>query len=125
LDPLNQKQRTRGRQLRRRQTEAEILLWFHLRGRQLAGAKFRRQLSIGRFVVDFCCMEAGSIVEIDGGQHDERRRADAERSEVLEARGYRVLRFWNNEVMGATEAVLEQIANVLEEHRRGRPRYGG
>jgi len=78
--------------LRREQTEAEARLWSRLRSRQVTGAKFRRQLALAPFVEDFCCLEVGLIVEVDGGQHAERQGADASRSEQLEAKGFRVLR---------------------------------
>jgi very-short-patch-repair endonuclease len=79
--------------LRRNQTDAERVLWFRLRDRRLAGLKFTRQVPIDRFVVDFVCKDAKLIIELDGGQHDEDRARDADRTEVLEAMGYLVLRF--------------------------------
>ncbi|MDP9415418.1 MAG: DUF559 domain-containing protein, partial [Pseudomonadota bacterium] len=78
--------------LRRDMTEAEHRLWLHLRGRRLEGFKFKRQWTLGRYVVDFCCLEARLIVEVDGGQHSE--EADAVRTAWLEAEGFRVRRFW-------------------------------
>ena len=107
--------RDRARQLRHNQTEAEQRLWTRLRARQLCGAKFRRQHPIGHFIADFCCVEHGLIVELDGGQHAEQVEADQTRSAFLERRGYRVLRFWDNEVKEDIEAVLEQIAAVLSD----------
>ncbi|MDR7193926.1 endonuclease domain-containing protein [Luteimonas terrae] len=99
-----------ARQLRRESTDAERLLWFHLRDRRL-GAKFRRQQPLGPFIVDFLSVEARLIVEVDGSQHHE--AADAGRTRFLERRGYRVLRFWNHDVLVRTESVLEVIlANV-------------
>jgi very-short-patch-repair endonuclease len=91
----------------------------------VAGAKFRRQLTLAPFVVDFCCMEVGLIVEVDGGQHVERQEADASRSAQLEAKGFRVLRVWNDEVLRDTEAVLEQISKTIEQCRKEGRRYGG
>src|SRR4051812_28636500 len=88
-----------ARRLRRDQTDAERKLWFRLRDRRLSGLKFRRQMPIGRFVVNFCCEAARLIIEVDGGQHGERLEQDADRTRVLEAMGYLVLRFWNNEVL--------------------------
>jgi very-short-patch-repair endonuclease len=105
--------RQRARQLRRDQTDAEQALWACLRDRQLCGAKFRRQHPIGPFVADFCCPQGKLIVELDGGQHAARVAADQKRSRFLEEQGYRVLRFWNHDVLKDTVAVLERIAEVL------------
>ncbi|MEF3082072.1 DUF559 domain-containing protein [Luteimonas sp. SMYT11W] len=95
-----------ARQLRRESTDAERLLWFHLRDRRL-GAKFRRQQPVGPFIVDFLSLEAAVIVEVDGSQHQE--AVDAGRTRFLERRGFRVLRFWNHDVLVRTESVLEVI----------------
>lgn len=100
---------SRARRLRRNLTDAERKLWSRLRRRQLDGHYFRRQVPVGRFIVDFLCKERRLIVEVDGGQHAERRRADAARSLRLQARGYRVIRFWNNDVIGNIDGVLETI----------------
>ena len=107
--------RERARQLRRDQTDAEQRLWAHLRDRQLSGVKFRRQRPIDPCVADFCCPQRRLVVELDGGQHAEDVAADQKRSRFLEERGYRVLRFWNHNVLGNTEAVLERIAEVLSD----------
>ena len=98
-------------------TEAERKLWAKLRSRSLSGAKFRRQVPIGSFVADFASIEVGLVIEIDGGQHASAAKADAARSAVLEAAGFRVLRFWNNEVLVNTDGVLTTIARVLNECR--------
>ena len=103
----------RARQLRKNQTDAEQKLWSHLRRRQLDAFRFRRQQPIGPYVVDFFCPEARLIVEVDGGQHAERTEQDAERTEWLEARGYRVARYWNNEVLGNIEGVLTDLRSYL------------
>jgi very-short-patch-repair endonuclease len=89
-----------ARWLRRDRTEAEARLWRYLRNRQLEGAKFRFQSPVGPYVVDFLCTEAKLIVELDGGQHGEQIAQDALRTKALEAAGYTVLRFWNNDVLG-------------------------
>lgn len=102
----------RARQLRANQTDTERTLWLHLRANQFFGAKFRRQHQIGRYVADFCCPAAKLIVEIDGGQHTPER--DAERSRALEAEGYAVVRFWNNEVRENLEGVLAVLKQHLE-----------
>lgn len=105
--------RERARRLRRNQTEAERKLWARLRARQL-GTRFRRQHPIGPFIADFCCQEHRLVIELDGGQHATRAEADERRSALLERKGYRVLRFWDNEIMEDIEAVLQQIAAVLK-----------
>lgn len=104
-----------ARNLRRNQTDAERLLWRRLRDRQLAGFKFRRQYWIENHIVDFACVEKGLIVELDGSQHANEafNTNDEQRTAFLAGRGLKVLRFWNNEVIGNTEAVLESILAVL------------
>jgi very-short-patch-repair endonuclease len=103
----------RARGLRRKMTDAEHLLWRNLRNRHLMGSKFRRQHEVDRYIVDFVCPEANLIVELDGGQHAEMMAMDANRTRRLEAMGYRVLRFWNNEVLTNTEAVREVILEAV------------
>ena len=106
----------RARQLRTRLTGAERVLWRRLRLRQIDGHKFRRQHAIGPFIVDFACLERKIIVEVDGGQHgDAQVSYDRDRTEWLRARGFTVLRFWNNDVMRDVESVLEAIRLDLEE----------
>ncbi|MGH8662110.1 MAG: endonuclease domain-containing protein [Burkholderiales bacterium] len=99
----------RARQLRNRQTDAERRLWRSLRDRQLRGFKFRRQHPIPPYVADFVCVEAGLIIEIDGGQHLADRDRDAVRSRYFERIGYRTVRFWNNDVLLRTNEVLDAI----------------
>jgi very-short-patch-repair endonuclease len=99
--------------LRRDQTDAERRLWSYLRLGQLDGFKFRRQFPIGNFIVDFCCRERKLVVEVDGGQHDLDQPKDQWRESLLAERGYSVLRFWNDEVLNATEGVLERIRETL------------
>ena len=89
----------RARTLRRDMTEAERRLWQMLRSRQTEACRFRRQVPIGGFIADFACHAARLIVEIDGGQHDPSSESEASRTRFLEGEGYRVLRFWNNEVL--------------------------
>jgi very-short-patch-repair endonuclease len=110
-----------ARRLRRTQTDAERVLWSRLRDRRLDGWKFKRQVPIDRYVVDFCCADARIVVELDGGQHDEKANEDAERTKVLEAFGYLVLRFWNNDVLSNTEGVLETILSTLTQLRSSPP----
>ncbi len=103
----------RARGLRRAMTDAEQLLWRHLRNRQLSGFKFRRQHEIGHYIVDFACAETLLIVELDGGQHADQVVYDERRTLQLQAMGYRVLRFWNNDVLLDIESVLTVILDVL------------
>jgi very-short-patch-repair endonuclease len=103
----------RARSLRRRMTDAERLLWRHLRNQELGGWKFRRQYPVGPFIVDFICVEKNVVIEVDGGQHAENEAPDLQRSAYLNKMGYRVLRFWNNEVLQETDAVLEAIFAIL------------
>ncbi|HVN72099.1 MAG TPA: endonuclease domain-containing protein [Desulfomonilia bacterium] len=104
---------SRARSLRKGMTDAEQLLWRHLRNRRLDGHKFRRQHSIGPFVADFVCIEKGVIVELDGGQHVLSSGKDGKRTRFLESKGFRVLRFWNHDVLKETEAVLITIQQAL------------
>jgi len=99
----------RARALRARQTDAERLLWSRLRNRYFADYKFRRQEVMGVYIVDFICLEAKLIIELDGGQHSTQIDYDAERSGYLNRLGFKVLRFWNNDVLQNTDAVLENI----------------
>jgi very-short-patch-repair endonuclease len=107
-------QKGRARKLRENQTDVESKLWSRLRDRQFNGVKFRRQHPIGAFVVDFCCVERGLVVELDGGQHAERSDVDERRTRVLERLGYRVLRFWDSEVISNFDGMLERISEALE-----------
>jgi very-short-patch-repair endonuclease len=104
--------RDRGRRLRKESTNAEQKMWSRLRNRGMA-VKFRRQHPIENYIVDFISIEAKLIVEIDGGQHDndDDRAADAERTRFLQQRGFRVLRFWNNEVLEDIDSILNRIAD--------------
>ena len=99
-----------ARRLRRRSTDAERLLWSCLRSGQL-GAKFVRQFPIGPYIADFACRSAHLAIELDGGQHHE--AIDAPRTVVIEQHGYRVIRFWNNEVLANIDGVLATIAQEL------------
>jgi primosomal protein N' (replication factor Y) len=104
---------SRARALRRDMTEAERALWRLLRSRALAAAKFRRQHPIPPHVADFACVPARLVVEVDGGQHG--GAADAARDAAMRGAGWRVLRFWNTDVLGNPEGVLERIAEALRE----------
>ena len=109
---------SRARQLRRDSTDAEQRLWSVLRDRQLAGDKVRRQTPIGPYIADFLCMQRRLVIELDGGQHQQRADSDRERTRFLESRGYRVLRFWNNDVFDDLESVVDAIRLELQ---RGPP----
>ena len=100
--------------LRKNHTDAEKLLWNHLRSRQVANCKFRRQYSIEQYIVDFICLTQKLIIELDGGQHNEANDYDTTRTKFLTAKGFTVIRFWNNEVFDETEAVLEKIFDELK-----------
>lgn len=100
---------TTARNLRKRFTEAENLLWRYLRSRQLEGLKFRRQQPIGNYIVDFVCFDKGLVIEVDGGQHAIEIEKDSERDKWLKGQKFEVLRFWNNEVLTHIEEVLEVI----------------
>jgi len=104
-----------ARHLRKNMTDAEQSIWRALRLRQILGVKFRRQHPIGVYIADFVCIERKLIVEVDGGQHAEQIVEDKARTAWLEAQGYRVMRFWNNEVLQNIEGVLEAIRLELEE----------
>ena len=105
----------RARGLRKNLTDAERLLWRFLRNRQLGGWKFRRQHAIGPFISDFVCIERKLIIEVDGGQHAFTIEEDTKRSDYLGNKGYQVLRFWNNQVLQETDAVLDVILAALED----------
>lgn len=105
------------RRLRNASTDAERALWRRLRGRQLEGCKFRRQHPFGDYILDFVCLERKVVVEADGGQHAEQTEDDAIRSRTLEAAGFIVVRFWNNDVFGSMEGVIETICRTLIERR--------
>ena len=102
-----------ARKLRKNPTEAEQRLWSRLRRKQLGGHRFRRQVPMGRYVVDFICHDARLVVEVDGGGHAAQIDRDRERESFLETRGYRTVRFWNNEVLGNTDGVVERILEEL------------
>ncbi|QMV62605.1 endonuclease domain-containing protein [Pseudomonas berkeleyensis] len=98
-----------AKRLRLEMTDAEQRLWYYLRGHRFLGLKFKRQKPIGPYIVDFICTERWLAIELDGGQHQQQTEYDRQRERYLESRGYRVLRFWNHQVLAETEAVLEQI----------------
>ena len=116
----------RAQELRRSATEAEKRLWTHLSRRQLAGYKFSRQMPIGPFICDFLCREAQLVVEVDGGQHDALDQAEQARTEYLNKEEYRVIRFWNHDVLQNTDGVLAMIRDALNTpHPQPLPQAGG
>ena len=104
-----------ARDLRNNATDAELALWQHLRSRRLNGYRFVRQYVVDDAIVDFACPRAKLAIELDGGQHDERRHFDERRTLRLNRAGYRVIRFWNNEVMSDIDGVLHVIGEALRD----------
>jgi very-short-patch-repair endonuclease len=104
---LKMKNTPQARNLRKNLTDAERTLWQKLRARGLEGHKFRRQVPLGPYIVDFVCKSAQLVVEVDGGQHAEQEDYDRKREHFLRSQGYEVVRFWNNEVLGNLEGVLK------------------
>lgn len=104
----------RAQELRKNMTAAENRIWYYLRNRRLCGFKFVRELVIGHYIADFVCREKKLIIEIDGGQHMDAVEYDALRTQYLEARGYQVLRIWNDEVFKNITGVMDSILQVLE-----------
>ena len=102
------------KKLRENATDAERKVWHHLRRKQVAGLRFRRQYRLGPYIVDFVCLPARLIIEVDGGQHADRAERDAIRTAWLETQGFRVVRFWNNEVLQDTDIVGGIILQTLE-----------
>ena len=103
----------KARDLRTNATDAERRLWERLRRKQIDGHRFRRQVPLGSYIVDFICFDARLVVEVDGGQHAKSAAKDARRTAFLEASGFRVLRFWNDDVLANTEGVLDVIRRSL------------
>ncbi len=114
-----------AKKLRQQSTDAERMLWKYLRAHRMAGYKFRRQVVIEPYIVDFVCIEARLIVEADGGQHLEQVEDDLQRSVFLESLGYKVIRFWNHEILCDIHFVLEQIHGYLIEAPSPQPSPGG
>jgi primosomal protein N' (replication factor Y) len=111
---MRERQKLRfARHLRRHMTDAEASLWHHLRNRTLLGCKFRRQHPIGPYIVDFACVERKLVIELDGSQHAD-SASDTARTGWIQANGYRVLRFWNNDALRRQQVVLAVILEALE-----------
>jgi len=120
-------EKTKAQILRQNQTEAEKQLWRQLRNRSLEGYKFRRQFTIEPYIVDFLCFSHNLIVELDGGHHNEVNQViyDKKRSNYLEARGFVILRFWNNQVLGEMKTVLNEILLALKSSPSPQPSPSG
>ena len=99
--------------MRRESTPAERKLWAHLRGNKLDGVSFRRQHAIGNYIVDFVSIKKKLIIELDGGQHLEQSEYDEERTRYLESKGYRVIRFWNNQVESEMDGIVQVLDQIL------------
>jgi very-short-patch-repair endonuclease len=104
----------RARQLRKEPTPAEAKLWEYLRRNKLNGVNFRRQHAIGRYVVDFCTLKKKLIIELDGSQHLDVVEYDEDRTLYLQSQGYKVIRYWNNQVMNDLEGIIKSIIYALE-----------
>ncbi len=102
--------------LRSQMTPAEKILWYNLRAGRFFNYKFRRQAPIEKYIVDFVCFSSDLIIEVDGGQHSENEDYDEERTNFLRKKGFRVIRFWNNEVLKNIDIVLEAILKTLLEY---------
>ena len=109
----------RAIQLRKEPTNAEAKLWAFLRGNKLDGVNFRRQHAIGKYIVDFCSLKKKLVVELDGSQHLEQEEHDQGRTLYLKSEGYRVIRFWNNQVMNDIEGVIKTIIYAVKSNNKG------
>ena len=105
----------KARNLRKKQTEQEKIIWSVIRNRQFYGLKFKRQVLIGIYIVDFCCNEKKVVIELDGGQHNEpnNRIYDKNRTAFIESEGYKVIRFWNNDVNCNLEGVYKKLQEEI------------
>jgi len=115
----------RVQKLRNNPTDAERLLWHHLRLRQFAGYKFRRQRPVGAYIVDFICLEKKLVIEVDGGQHSKQKVYDDRRTSWLQSEGLTVLRFWDHEILTQLDDVKQVIWNTLNTPSLILPRNGG
>ena len=109
----------RAKQLHRNMTPAETKLWSLLRAHRTNGVHFRNQHAIGRYIVDFCASRRKLIIEVDGGQHVDQEEYDSERTAFFESKGYRVLRFWNDDVLKDVNGVMGAILEELEKSDTG------
>jgi very-short-patch-repair endonuclease len=105
----------RARRLRRDQTDAEKKLWSRLRAKRLDQFRFRRQFAIGNFIADFACPEARLVIELDGGHHLDQEEKDDWRTKIIVQHGFRVIRFWDSDVLTGIDDVVEKIVQALRE----------
>ncbi len=113
---MNSKLKTQqARHLRKNMTDAERKIWHSIKGKKIKNHRFRRQHPIGPYIVDFVCLENRIVIEIDGGQHAWQKETDEKRTKWLESEGYRVIRFWNNQIMNEFNGVIQILWNMLEE----------
>ena len=105
-----------AKNLRKNMTKEEVKLWNILKGKSFEGLKFRRQVAIGEYIVDFLCSSNKIVIELDGGQHNEDNNVkyDQTRTKYLEENGYKVIRFWNNDVWNNIEGVIEKLRKILK-----------
>lgn len=115
MDKAYKRPTTRSRQLRANPTDAEASLWSRLRSKQVAGVRFNRQYPVGPYICDFAARSKGLVIELDGGQHALASSYDSARTCYIERRGYRVLRFWNNDVLNNLDGVIWEIERVIAE----------
>ena len=120
--PDYRKRLPNARKLRQESTDAEQKFWYQVKDRRLEGHKFRRQVGVGHYIVDFLCLDKRLVIELDGGQHDENRAKDEQRSRYIESQGFRVIRFWNNEVLQNMSGVLETVLAHLGRRTGAPPR---
>jgi very-short-patch-repair endonuclease len=113
IDKGSKRPTARSRDLRANPTDAETTLWVRLAARQVAETRFNRQFPIGPFICDFVSRTAKLVVEVDGGQHAMQAEADARRTAYLKSKGYRIIRFWNNDVLENTDGVVQTIEHIL------------
>ena len=112
---------SRARDLRNNATDAERALWLHLSARKRLGVRFNRQVPIGPYICDFVSRSAMLVIEVDGGQHGWQSDQDATRSRHLQSQGFRVIRFWNNDVLERIEGVVAEIERVLADRPSPNP----
>jgi very-short-patch-repair endonuclease len=115
LDKGSTRPTARSREFRLNATDAERRLWSRLSARQVANTRFNRQFPVGPFICDFVSRSARLVIEVDGGQHALKAEADARRTAYLESQGYRVIRFWNHDVLANTDGVVELIEQALRD----------
>jgi len=121
LDKGYRRPTARSRELRLNATEAERKLWTQLSARKIAGVRFNRQFPVGPFICDFVSRSAKLVIEVDGGQHAVDVEKDQARTAYLEAQGFRVIRFWNNDVLDRIEGVVGEIEGVLADRPSPNP----